>query len=81
MEQLKSRMKAIGIDLQFAPEIAGHLSGQCKSRDGARHLRRLIQSQVEGPLAEQLLKTGKKPPQMEATLKDGQIFFQIQEKI
>ena len=77
LNQLKTRMTAIGIRLELGEEMAGFLSAQCKPREGARHLRRLIQSKVEGPLAEELLRTGKKPAAMEGNVRDGQINFQI----
>ena len=77
LEQLKDRMDAIGIRLTLGDDMAQHLSAQCKPRDGARHLRRLIQSKVEGPLAEELLRNGKKPTQIRGGIRDGEIFFQI----
>ena len=40
-------------------------------------LRRLIQSKVEGPLAEELLRTGKKPAVVEGNVQDGRVIFQI----
>ena len=76
LEQLRGRMDSIGIRLQFSSEIAPYLSSQCKPRDGARHLRRLVQSKVEGPLAEELLRTGKKPASICAKLKGEEILFE-----
>jgi ATP-dependent Clp protease ATP-binding subunit ClpC len=77
LEQLKERMETIGIRLTLGEGIAAHLSAQCKPRDGARHLRRLVQSQVEGPLAEELLGNGKKPAEIHGGIRNGEIFFQI----
>jgi ATP-dependent Clp protease ATP-binding subunit ClpB len=77
LNQLKGRMEAIGIQLELSEDIPAHLSAQCKSREGARHLRRLIQSKVEGPLAEELLRSGKKPAQIHGSLRDNVISFQI----
>ena len=77
LNQLKGRMEAIGIQLEFSGDIPAYLSSQCKSRDGARHLRRLIQSKVEGPLAEELLRSVKKPSQIRGELRDNAISFQI----
>ena len=77
LEQLRQRMGAIGISLEWSDELTGHLSAQCKPRDGARHLRRLVQSQVEGPLAELLLKTGKKPAKIRVTVDAEKVSFQI----
>lgn len=77
LDQLKDRMERIGIHLQLCEEIPAYLSAQCKSRDGARHLRRLIQSKVEGPLAEELLRSAKKPDQITGELRDNVISFRI----
>ncbi len=76
LTQLKKRMEAIGIRLELSPDIPSFLSGQCKARDGARHLRRLVQSKVEGPLAEELLRTGKKPSLIRGILQENTISFQ-----
>ena len=77
LTQLKGRMETIGIRLELSEDIPAHLSAQCKSRDGARHLRRLIQTKVEGPLAEELLRTGKKPSKILGCICDNQVIFQI----
>ena len=77
LNQLKVRMDAIGINLQFSEDIPAHLAAQCKPREGARHLRRLVQSKVEGPLAEELLKTCKKPLQICGKVEENRICFQI----
>ena len=77
LTQLKQRMESIGIKLEFSPEVATFLSGQCTARHGARHLRRVIQSKVEGPLAEELLRSGKKTAQIRADIRDNVISFQI----
>ena len=77
LNQLKERMSDIGIQLQLEDEIAGYLSAQCKPRDGARHLRRLIQSKVEATLAEELLRCGKKPAFIRGSIREECIYFQI----
>ena len=77
LNQLKARMEGIGIQLQLSDDIPAHLSSQCKPRDGARHLRRLIQSKVEGPLAEELLRSAKKPSQIQGCIRENKICFQI----
>ncbi len=77
LTQLKKRMEDIGIRLELPSELAGFLSEQCKPREGARNLRRLIQSQVEGPLADQLLKAGKKPDKIRGVLEEKEVVFQI----
>ena len=77
LTQLQGRMEAIGIQLQLSEDIPTYLSGRCKSKDGARHLRRLIQSEVEGPLAEKLLCSAKKPTQIYGILREDVISFHI----
>ena len=75
LNQLKKRMGNIGIRLELPEEMPGFLSGLCQPREGARHLRRLIQSRVEGPIAEELLRAGRKPVQICGSLKNGEISF------
>ena len=61
LEQLRERTAAFGVQLQLPEESGRILAGQCRNRDGARRMRRLIQEQVEGPLSVYLLRSGKKP--------------------
>ena len=77
LDQLKARMMDIGIQLHLDEEIPGYLSAQCKPKEGARHLRRLVQSKVEGPLAEELLRNGKKPASIQGSIQENHICFQI----
>ena len=77
LEQLKKRMEAIGIRLQLPSELAKRLASECKPRDGARHLRRLVQEKVESPLAEELLRTAKKPAFIYGSWRNDKIDFQI----
>ncbi len=60
LTQLRERLTLVGIQLQLPTELPGVLARRCNPKEGARHLRRLIQEQVEGPLSEHLLRTGKK---------------------
>jgi ATP-dependent Clp protease ATP-binding subunit ClpA len=75
LDQLQTRMGKIGVGLQLPVELPGFLSGLCKPKDGARHLRRVIQSRVEGPIAEVLLRSGRKPVEIRGSLENGEIFF------
>lgn len=77
LTQLQGRMEKITIRLDLPANLPSYFSGQCKSKDGARHLRRLIQSQLEGPLSEELLKCSKKPSKIGILLTENQISFQI----
>ena len=76
LQQLALRASRTGLNLQFAPELAGYLRQQCRGREGARALRRLVQSKVEGPLAEHLLRSSRKPGKIWVSEKNGEICFQ-----
>ena len=75
LEQLESRMAAVGVQLSLTGEIARFLGEQTKAEEGARHLRHLVQEQVEGPLAEYLLRSSRKCQKVQGTLKDGVVTF------
>ena len=75
LQGLSQRMSGAGITLQFAPEVAAYLAEQCKPKDGARHLRRLVQQQVEGPLAEHLLSSGRKITKLSGRVEGGAVCF------
>lgn len=75
LHQLEKRMDSIGISLSLPPELGRKLAGQCRQKDGARDLRRLVQTQVEGPLAEQLLRMAKKPSKIQGSLQNETLIF------
>ena len=76
LEQLRLRAAGTGLALHFAPELTGYLRSQCRGREGARALRRIVQSRVEGPLAEYLLRCTRKPGKLLISEKNGEICFQ-----
>ena len=75
LEQLSRRMEGAGIALGFCDGVAEHLIKQCKPNDGARNLRRLVQQQVEGPLAEYLLSCGRKVTKLSCRMENGAVCF------
>ena len=75
LHQLEKRLSATGCALQLPQELAAHLAGRCRAQDGARHLRRAVQEQVEGPLAEFLLSCGKRPDRITGVLKEDHMVF------
>ena len=75
LQQLKKRMGSAGVQLSLPEKLASHLARQCKAKDGARHLRRLVQQQVEGPLSEFLLHMGRKCSKVEGRLLEEKITF------
>ena len=77
LHQLQQRTVASGIQLILPEELPRALSGSLGKKDGARQLRRVVQEQVEGPLAVFLLKTGKKPSKIRARWENGTIQFQV----
>ena len=74
--QLKQRLESNGLHLQFSKELCTWLAGQCKAKDGARHLRRLVQEKVEGPLAEYLLRSPRHGTKIKAALQGDCVGFQ-----
>ena len=76
LTQLVTRVSASGIQLVLPDELARELSKDIKSDSGARHIRHLVQEQVEGPLAEHLLKCSKKPSKIKSRLENGKLIFQ-----
>ena len=71
--QLQQRTEVTGIQLQFPQELAAWLGNQCRGKDGARNLRRLVQTEVEGPLAVYLLRTARKPAKIRLRLEDDKV--------
>ena len=60
LQQLAKRAEAMGIRLEWSAQLPTLLCETCKTEGGARGLRRVIQEKVESPMADFLLKNGKK---------------------
>ena len=75
LRQLQDRTAAVGTQLQLPPELPSWLLEKCPGKDGARQLRRLVQTEVEGPLASFLLRCSRKPARVKLTLEGGEISF------
>ena len=73
LRQLQKRTETMGIQLQIHQELAAYLAARGKGKDGARQLRRLIQTEVEGPLAGFLLRCGRKPARLRLELEGGRV--------
>ena len=58
LRELSLRVNGKGTQLELPPDTAERLVAGCSARDGARHLRRQVQEQVEGPLSAFLLSAG-----------------------
>ena len=75
LAQLQERAAEAGIRLTLPGELAGKLGREGSSRGGARHLRRLVQEQVEGPLSVYLLQREKAPASVEGILAEECLQF------
>ena len=71
LHEVEKRLEVMGIQLQLPQELSGHLACKCNKKEGARNLRRLVQDEVEGPLAAALLRSGKKPAKIRLEYKEG----------
>jgi ATP-dependent Clp protease ATP-binding subunit ClpC len=68
LEQLRRRAEGLGVRLEFSENLAAELGSRCKQKDGARQLRRMIQEELESPLASLLLRNAKKPSKVQVTV-------------
>ncbi len=75
LQELQNRLAEMGIQLILTKELAAFLARQCKAKDGARFLRRLVQDRVEGPLAEHLLRCGRTVTKIQGVLDGERIRF------
>ena len=61
LREAAARLEALGIRLDYGAEAAEALAGLCPAEQGARPLRRAIQTKVEDPAAELLLRGALRP--------------------
>jgi len=59
LRHLQERLRTMGIKISWPTGLADWLVQQCKATEGARHVRRMVQQLVEGPLSDYLLQSGK----------------------
>ena len=76
LNAFRQRAAESGVQLRLPEELPAWLAGRCQAKDGARQLRRLVQEQVEGPLALHLLQTGKKTARIRGYLEEDGLRFQ-----
>ncbi|MBQ6720449.1 MAG: ATP-dependent Clp protease ATP-binding subunit [Oscillospiraceae bacterium] len=72
---LQERTAAAGTQLQIPEELASSLGQRCRGKDGARQLRRLVQTEVEGPLASFLLRSSRRPARVKLRCEGKEISF------
>ena len=75
LRQVQKRLERMDIQLQFPEELAHELSRRCGKKAGARQLRKLVQEEVEGPLATLLLGKAKRPGRIRGVYKEGALEF------
>ncbi len=75
LRELRQRAAVMGMQLQLPEELAQEMGARSMQKGGARQLRRLVQEQVEGPLAVFLLKSGKKQTKVKGKLTEGVLQF------
>ena len=73
---LQERASAAGIQLSLPVELASSLCARCRGKDGARQLRRLVQTEVEGTLSGFLLSCSRRPSRVRGYLEQGKLCFQ-----
>jgi ATP-dependent Clp protease ATP-binding subunit ClpA len=80
LAQLQRRTEDIGVRLQLPGDLAAYLGGKSKGRDGARQLRKMVQEELEGPLASMLLSHPQKPERIDVMLENGVLQFACSEQ-
>ncbi len=76
LRALQERAASAGIQLHLPQELASSLCSRCKGRDGARQLRRMIQTEVEGELSTYLLRCSRRPTRIQGSMEQGMLSFQ-----
>ena len=76
LTQLCKRVAALEIRLLLPEGLAEELGQRCRQKGGARALRRMVQEEVEGPLAAYLLECPRKPVCIRGTMGSDGIRFQ-----
>ena len=75
LRRLQKRAKENGINLSWGNELPEFLLAAKEGKGGARHLRRVVEEQVEGPLAQYLLCTEKVPVKIKIRIEKCRIQF------
>ena len=77
LNQLQKRIALQDLQLQLPQELAGLLGQRSISKGGARSLRRIVQEEVEGPLAVFLLECSRRRGAIKAILEEDHLSFQM----
>ena len=73
LDETASRAAGAGVLLQMDTRAAACIGAQCTGAGGARQIRHLVQSAVENPLAELLLRSEETPVRASVICQDGTI--------
>ena len=71
LDETVSRAAEAGVLLQTDPGAAAWIGAQCRTEGGARQIRHLVQSTVEDPLSELLLRSRETPLRASVICQDG----------
>ncbi len=77
LSELTERTRKMHIQLELPQGLAATLAQKCHQKQGARQLRRLVQQEVEAPLAALLLQLNKKPQRIRGVLKENGLELSI----
>ena len=75
LTQLQQRMGASGVQLLLPKDLAKRLSKGCSAKEGARHIRHLVEQKVEGALSDFLLGSSKKHTKIQGVWKGEELIF------
>ena len=75
LQQLQQRTAGMGIQLQLPEDLSRLLREKCRGKGGARQMRKLVQDMVEGPLAQFLLQSTRRPAKIKGTLVEEKLVF------
>ena len=78
LDQLQKRVGEQDIQLKLPQKLAQLLVQRSKEKGGARAIRRLVQEEVEGPLATFLLECSRRPARIAGEMTNACLSFQIQ---
>ena len=76
LTRLRQRIAAQELQLSLPEELTKLLGQRCADQGGARAMRRIVQEEVEGPLAVFLLESGRRQLRIRGDLVDGHLCFQ-----
>jgi ATP-dependent Clp protease ATP-binding subunit ClpA len=80
LELLRQRTEAVGVQLRYPGSLAAYLEKRCMGKEGARNLRKMVQEELEGPMASLLLRSAEKPEAIVVKLEEENLLFECSVK-